>query len=138
MRFNGPDLGAWYASATARTAVAEVGHHLRREAWARGLAELGHVYRAYTATLSGSYLDVRGQQDVRPELHDDPLSYAASQQSGEAIRSAAGAGLIFDSLRHQGGVNTVAYRPLIMNVTQADHFEITVQAATKQMNARRL
>ncbi|MFX5684717.1 RES domain-containing protein, partial [Acinetobacter baumannii] len=30
MRCTGPDLGAWYASAELATAVAEVGHHLRR------------------------------------------------------------------------------------------------------------
>jgi hypothetical protein len=30
MRFNGPDLGAWYAADDIRTAAAEVGHHLRR------------------------------------------------------------------------------------------------------------
>jgi len=32
MRFNGPDLGAWYAAGDIRTAAAEVGHHLRRGA----------------------------------------------------------------------------------------------------------
>jgi RES domain len=31
MRFNGPELGAWYAADDIRTAAAEVGHHLRRE-----------------------------------------------------------------------------------------------------------
>jgi hypothetical protein len=35
MRFNGPELGAWYASDQIRTAAAEFGHHLRREASAR-------------------------------------------------------------------------------------------------------
>ena len=28
MRFNGPELGAWYAADDIRTAAAEVGHHL--------------------------------------------------------------------------------------------------------------
>ncbi|MGO7388874.1 RES family NAD+ phosphorylase, partial [Rhizobium ruizarguesonis] len=40
MRFNGPDLGAWYAADDLRTAAAEVGHHLRREAVARGVATM--------------------------------------------------------------------------------------------------
>jgi hypothetical protein len=35
MRFNGPELGAWYAADDIRTAAAEVGHHLRRETVAR-------------------------------------------------------------------------------------------------------
>ena len=35
MRFNGPLLGAWYAGDNLRTSIAEVGHHLRREAVAQ-------------------------------------------------------------------------------------------------------
>ncbi len=38
MRFNTADLGAWYAAAALPTAVAEVAHHLQREAAARGVA----------------------------------------------------------------------------------------------------
>ena len=51
MRFNGPELGAWYAADDIRTAAAEVGHHLRREAVARNVATMSRTYRAYTATL---------------------------------------------------------------------------------------
>lgn len=35
MRYNGPELGAWYAAGDIRTTAAEVGHHLRREISAR-------------------------------------------------------------------------------------------------------
>lgn len=138
MRFNGQELGAWYASASVRTAVAEVGHHLRREAAARGLPGLARVYRAYASRLAGAYLDIRGWQATRPELYDGS-SYAASQPFGEAVRGAGGAGIVFDSLRHTGGVNVVAYRPRnVLDVAQADHYEITVEAATRRIAARRL
>src|SRR5690606_3789354 len=40
MRFNAPELGGWYAAADIRTAAAEVGHHLRREAIARHVSTL--------------------------------------------------------------------------------------------------
>ena len=30
-RFNGPDLGAWYAADQVNAAIAEVSHHMRRE-----------------------------------------------------------------------------------------------------------
>ena len=66
MRFNGPELGAWYAADDIRTAAAEVGHHLRREAVARSVATMSRTYRAYTATLLGDYLDIRGQQATLP------------------------------------------------------------------------
>ncbi|MGH7210522.1 MAG: RES domain-containing protein, partial [Acetobacteraceae bacterium] len=47
MRFNGPELGAWYAAATLPTAAAEVGHHLRREAVATAQPEMRRDYRCY-------------------------------------------------------------------------------------------
>lgn len=138
MRFNGPDLGAWYAAASLTTAVAEVAHHLRREAVATGTASLARPYRAYTARLAGDYLDIRGRQAARPDLYD-PTSYAASQPFGEAVRASGGAGILFDSIRHAGGENVVAHRPRnVTDVTQADHFEIIVEAGSPRIEARRL
>lgn len=56
MRFNGSDLGAWYASDDIRTEAAEVGHHLRREAVARNVAimrrHLPYIYRDAARRLS--------------------------------------------------------------------------------------
>lgn len=138
LRFNGPDLGAWYAAAALQTAVAEVGHHLRREAVATGGAALTRQYRAYTARLAGDYLDIRGQQAARPDVYASD-SYAAGQALGECIRAAGGSGLLYDSLRHAGGVNLVAHRPRqVLDVVQGDHFEIRVEAASRRIEARRL
>jgi hypothetical protein len=48
---------------------------------------------------------------------------------GEGIRAAGGAGILYDSLHHRGGVNIAAYRPInILNVTQTDHWCLTVEA----------
>jgi hypothetical protein len=69
MRFNGPELGAWYAADDIRTAAAEVGHHLRRETVARNVTMMTRTYRAYAATLLGDYLDIRGQQSRRPDVY---------------------------------------------------------------------
>lgn len=134
-RFNGPDLGAWYASAAIPTAIAEVGHHLRREALARGLDGMGRTYRSYAARLTGSYLDIRGGE---PALHaaDD---YAAGQAYGEKLRADGEDGLLYDSVRHRGGTNICAYRPSkVLDVVQADHFEITVSTAERRIEAQRL
>jgi hypothetical protein len=138
MRFNGGDLGAWYASAALATGIVEVAHHLRREAVARAVDRTTRRYRAYTCTLAGSYVDIRGQQEARADLYAADL-YAASQALGEAIRAGGGAGIVFDSLRHVGGVNVVAHRPRnVLDVVQADHIEITVEAGSKRIEARRL
>lgn len=138
MRFNGPELGAWYASADLRTSAAEVGHHLRREAVARRVDTMSRVYRTYIATLLGDYLDIRGQQATRRDVYASER-YDAPQKLGEDVRASGGAGLLYDSLRHQGGINVVAYRPRnIIDVTQTDHFEITVSATSRVMEVRKL
>ncbi len=138
MRFNAPELGAWYAAAALATSVAEVAHHLRRETVARGLVAGRRQYREYTARLEGAYLDIRGQRAARADVYD-PLSYAAAQSLGEAVRASGKAGILYDSLRHTGGVNVVAYRPRnVTAVTQARHFEILVQAAASRIEVRTL
>ena len=120
------------------TAIIEVAHHLRREAVDRSVARVERTYRAYTCALAGSYLDISGEQTARPELYASD-SYAASQTFGEAVRASRGRGIIYDSLRHAGGVNVVAYRPTnVLDVTQADHFEVAVEASSKRIEARRL
>jgi hypothetical protein len=137
-RFNGGDLGAWYASAQPRTAIAEVGHHLRREAIARSVPEIRRTYRAYSATLAGAYLDICGQQASRPDVYA-PDSYAASQVLGEHVRATSGDGILFDSVRHAGGVNIAAHRPTnVRDVTGADHYEIVVRAVATRIDARRV
>jgi hypothetical protein len=137
-RFNGPDLGAWYAADELRTAVAEVGHHLRREAFALNMASMSRTYRTYSATLHGDYRDIRGKQTALGNVYATG-SYLASQAYGEQLRAAGGAGLVYDSVRRRGGVNVVAYRPRnIVDILQTDHYEITVTVATPTIDARRL
>lgn len=138
MRFNGPDLGAWYAADNIRTAAAEVGHHLRREAVARGAVTMSRRYRAYTAALLGDYFDVRGQRASRPDIYASE-NYASSQPFGEQIRTSGGAGVIYDSVRFIGGTNVVAHRPRnITGILQTNHYEITVRAASRTIDVRKL
>lgn len=134
-RFNGPELGAWYASAALPTAVAEVGHHLRRETLARGLEGMARTFRAYSARLEGTYVDIRGGETA---MHA-PDDYTAGQAYGEKLRADGEDGLVYDSVRHRGGTNACAYRPSkVLDVVQADHFEIAVTVADRRIEATRL
>ena len=138
MRFNAGELGAWYAAAALRTAVAEVGHHLRREAVATSATELSRTYRTYTAALAGRFVDVRGCTSTRPDLYNSS-SYAHSQIFGEDVRSSGGSGILYDSLRHVGGENVVAYTAHdVRDVVHTDHYEITVSAGAARIKARKL
>lgn len=136
LRFSSTELGAWYASMAIGTAIFEVSHHLRREAQRSSLPEMRGQFRTYSAMLDGAYEDIRGQQAARPELYS-LTDFAASAAFGEEIRR-TGDGIIYDSLRHLGGVNVVAYRPRkIRQVTQREHFELTVPVVGRIV-ARRL
>lgn len=137
-RFAGPDLGAWYAAAAINTAVAEVAHHLRRELVARDVPVMTRTYRSYHCRLEGDYLDLRGKQAERSALYDG-TDYAASQAFGEAERASGGDGLVYDSLRHSGGTNVVAYRPSkVLDVVQAEHLDVSVSANVATVQVRRL
>lgn len=135
-RFSGPDLGAWYAAARIETAIAEVAHHLRREAFARRLPTARRRYRSYSCRLLGRFRDIRGVDDAG--LYDR-TSHAASQVFGESLRAAGEDGLIYDSLRHQGGIAICAYRPSkIVDVMQAEHFDIAVSVESPAIEVTRL
>lgn len=127
MRFNGPQLGAWYAAGYVRTAAAEVGHHLRREAVARGVAMMTRTYRAYTATLLGHYLDIRGQQATSADVYASER-YDTSQMLGEQVRTSGGAGLLYDSLRCRDGTSPwPTDRAMLSTLFKAIIFELKPQ-----------
>jgi hypothetical protein len=74
----------------------------------------------------------------RPEVYASDR-YDASQKLGEQVRASGGAGLLYDSLRRRTGSNVVAHRPgNITDIVQTDHFEITVEAASRMIDVRRL
>ncbi|ENR65187.1 hypothetical protein C032_02855 [Brucella abortus 63/294] len=111
---------------------------MRREAVATGIARLARTFRTYTARLEGSFVDISGEKETMADIYDH-TSYAASQRFGEEMRATGETGILFDSLRHEGGINAVAFRPSrILEVTQADHYEITVEASSRRIEARKL
>lgn len=129
LRFSAGDLGAWYAGLGLNTAIAEVAHHLRRETVNTNMRGMSVQYRTCTAMLDGRYVDVRGRM---PELCD-AVDHGASQAFGEAVRGTADlAGIVYDSVRHAGGVNVVCFRPrAVRHVAQAAHLEIDVRPRGK-------
>jgi hypothetical protein len=137
-RFNGPELGAWYASAALLTAAVEVAHHMRREAVARGVPGMTRLFRQYTARTIGAYLDLRGLAEEQADVYAS-ANHETAQRLGEQIRASGRAGILYDSVRHAGGVNVVVHRPRnVVDVVQSDHFEIRVTAAGRRITVRKL
>jgi RES domain-containing protein len=129
-RFAGPEIGAWYAASSLMTAALEVANGIRREIALSALEQKTEDLREYTARLNGNFVDIRG---ARPDLHDpDPTTYPTSQRFGRSVRFGPHSGIAYDSVRHPGGVNWVAFRPsLILGVTQARHFRLVVPKTGK-------
>ena len=135
-RFSGADLGAWYAADTVEAGLAEVAHHLRREAFARRQPSAKRCFRVYVARLKGAFVDLCGVDD--PQLYDRQ-DYAASQAFGERQRAAGEDGIVYDSLRFAGGIAICAYRPSkVLDVVQAQHLSVTVRTDGAQIAVEKL
>jgi RES domain-containing protein len=116
MRFNPPDRGAWYAALAVETCIAEVGYHLTQ-----ALADAGDFnavveYGELLASMAGVFVDLRGSSD-HPSLDPDPaIGYAAGNIVAAQARIAGHNGIIYPSVRHEGGTCIAALWP---NVVQS-------------------
>lgn len=120
-RFTSSARGAWYAARDLETALAESTHRRTKE-----LAEIGvldaHVeMRLYHADLDAAFHDVRG--DGWDDVHD-PGDHEKSQALGRALFDRGSNGVVYRSVRREGGECLVCFRPkLVANVRPAGHFE---------------
>ena len=113
-RFSGPYRGAWYAAFEVETAQAEIAFYKTLQ-----LAEIGRFEDDVTAD---DYL-----ADFSAELHDirygdfaeilSPESYVESQALAERLLELGSLGIIYPSVRRDGGTCLASFRPaLVMNV----------------------
>lgn len=123
-RFSGPDRGAWYAGFEVETSQAEVAFHKSVQ-----LAEVGRfddsvTYDDYFADFTGSFHDLRRGQGWRRYL--DPASYIASQELAERMLDADSLGVVYPSVRHDGGTCLACFRPaLVANVRRGPTYRFT-------------
>lgn len=134
-RFTDGRLGAWYASLEIETGIAETVHHsTRRLRLSRGAFPSNIQMRELTAGVDCDLRDIRATRHQNPELYE-PDDYSQSRLFGLALRWPKSGqptnGIIFDSVRRDGGVNVCIYRPslVLLPVNQADHYEYRWDAA---------
>lgn len=136
LRFNSGDLGAWYCSLDTKTAIAEVAHHLKREAIHCGWREMRVAYRCYHAKLLGNFCDIRHQQTTYPQFYYND-NWVESQQFGEGLRAEGKDGIAYSSIRYIGGENIVAYKPKqITQVIIGETYDIQVPVDGKVVARR--
>ncbi len=117
-RFNGPDRGAWYAGFELETAQREVTWHKAVE-----YAEIDYwndsvTYDDFMADFDGAFHDIRGSAAYGACLAPD--SYMAAQGLAAELLNAGSLGLVYPSVRHEGGTCIACFRPAIVANVRRD------------------
>lgn len=122
-RFSDNRRGAWYAARTLATALAESVFHRTAEIAEVGVFDARMQLRLYHADFSAEFHDLRGGGRAYADAYR-PDSYARSQQLGRELRESGSNGIVYRSVRHDGGECLACFRPpLVQNVRVAAHFE---------------
>lgn len=109
-RFSDGSYGVFYAARDKATAVAETRYHQAKFLRATGEGPIQLQMRAYHVDASGDLHDLRPLRSLRAELYD-PDSYSASQAFGRELRAADSMGLVYNSVRHDGGECVAVFKP---------------------------
>lgn len=120
-RFTDGSYGVFYAGLTLETAIEETRHHRAIFLQATDEPAQDIDMRVYAIDLDGHLHDIRAMRDTRPELYD-PESYAASQAFASILRQGGSDGIVYRSVRHEGGECAAVFRPrLLSNCRQERH-----------------
>lgn len=120
-RFTDGSYGVFYARQNLETAVAETKHHRIRflEATDEPAQELD--MRVYAVDLRADLHDIRGMQASIPTWYH-PTRHAMSQELARGLRESGSDGIVYDSVRHDGGECAAVFRPrLLSNCRQERH-----------------
>jgi len=137
-RFNGPDRGAWCAAFSRETSEREVAYHKQQELKEVNWQEKETFsYVDFLADFRGKFHDIRS--DGRFGNCLDPVSYKASQNLAARLLEAASAGIVYPSVRRNGGICIACFRPaLVNNVRKGASVSITFENASARPEIREI
>jgi hypothetical protein len=126
MRFSPANRGAWYAALVVETCIAEVGYHLTRALDDAGDFHATVDYGEMLASMSGLFVDLRPHPQ-HPSLDPDPaIGYPAGNAIAAAARAEGHNGIIYPSVRHEGGTCIAALWPnVVQSVVQGSLYRLT-------------
>lgn len=117
-RFSDGSFGVYYCSQRLETALAEVQHHQERFLHRTVEGPLRLELRLYLADLDARLIDARNFEEYRRA--DD---YRPGQKLGRALREQGREGVLYRSVRHDGGLCAAVFRPrLLSNCRQSKHY----------------
>lgn len=116
-RFNSGERGAWYCSYNVLTSAEEVGFHRTRELGYIGIFEDEARYIELLADFIGDFPNLQDAPE-HPALSTNPdIGYPEGQALAATLRREGYRGLLYPSVRHEGGRCFVAFDPgIIQNV----------------------
>ncbi|MYL98564.1 RES domain-containing protein [Novosphingobium sp. FGD1] len=120
-RFTDGSFGVFYAARSIDTALAETKFHRSRfMAWTREPGQELDM-RVYAVNLDARMHDIRRLRDALPDVYD-PDSYGSSQALALKLRAKRSDGIVYGSVRHEGGECAAVFRPrLLSNCRQERH-----------------
>jgi RES domain len=126
-RFNDENNGAWYAGFDDRTSLHEVAFHKTRELEYINYFHDEVQYRALHASFIGRFHDLRNITPAPDCLNPDVVfSYPLGQALANELIAAGSRGLIYPSVRNEGGVCIVAFQPnVVQDVSPGAAWKIT-------------
>ena len=115
-RFSDGSYGVYYAAHTLETAVRETAYHRGKFLAATREASCEIDMRAYVSRPLQPFLDIRGPRFNHLHHPDD---YATPQSFAKPLRSDDHWGLVYRSVRHEGGECVAAFKPQAISIPVA-------------------
>lgn len=123
-RFNDDERGAWYCAFDIDTALAEIVFHKTVEYYEIDRFDDSVRYQLLLADFNSEFHDLRHAPRYTKCLAPD--SYVSSQRLAAQLLEQGSLGIIYPSVRHEGGTNLACFRPaLVGNVRRDGVYELT-------------
>ena len=112
-RFSDGSYGVYYAARSLETSVRETAFH-RAKFLSATQEPPGEIdMRAYVGRPLKPFLDVRG---IKYDALHDPNDYSIAQAFAKPLRDAGEWGLVYRSVRHEGGECIAAFKPQAVSI----------------------
>lgn len=110
-RFSDGSYGVLYAGRTLATAVAETRYHRERFMRATAEPEMYLPMSSYRLDARGTFHDIRAMRAQLKEVYS-ATSYARAQPFASRLRAEGSIGIVYASVRHEGGECVAGFSPL--------------------------
>jgi len=112
-RFSDGSYGVFYAAKERATAIAETRYHSALFLSATNEAPIYLQMRLYHVKVQGEVVDLHGYAKKHADILD-LVNYGAAQSVGKTIRQTGVGGIVYPSVRYEGGSCVAAFKTRIL------------------------